>query len=1396
MKQLLKLLKMVPAKVRIIGVVLVLAALITAVGLSLGLKRPIIFGLVLGVVVLGLLLWLINALVELGDRRRGRAFEQRLGSAGDEIPVAKEEAREALRELSDQWQGAVGQLRESGLSIYDLPWYLMIGEPAAGKTTTLKESGLEFPVGRESLSGPGGTRNCDWWFTNEAVILDTAGRFTFQVDTAPDRVEWDAFLGFLRRHRRSCPINGVVLVIPATSLLEDSLDVQEEKAQNIRRKLLHLQKKLEIRFPVFVLVTKADRVLGFSEFFSRLDPADQRRMFGWSSQERGDGAWDEGTFAAAFGDIVERVHRLRLRFLSQETRTAETDRFFVFPEELAELERPLATYLNTIFAASRFDEPFLFRGFYLTSGLQEGRPIAQACRELLQDQMGGSEAVIEDLESVFTKSRAYFIRDFYEKKLFPEQGLIARTRVALKRDRIHRWLLYGAAVAFLAVALPVLFFAHQRLRSDLGTLVPAVCAAERCLPQGERPQPCLEYGAERQPCDFDDSVRQLAAVERARRRLTEAPRWLRWSLLRGKRRNAVTAELLPRVEAELLRQNVLPVLLDSAARRAGDGLWRRDAEPARFENYDLFLDAFREILALRGSAGAEAGADLSIREIVAFLKAVAGRDPSDAGKLVDGMLALPPEIEDGEHLELAAVFDRAREHVWSGGRPLPVARPFAQAFLAYWRIENVAGWYGDLHASIDGYRQEYDAIRGMAPESHETAESLLRFFSARAASLGRHWQSGRELMAPAGEGAPAVPGEAGEAAPALAGGAPVPEWRQWDEKCRGAWAELSARSPDLLPDSMDPCDRIRPDWLRLRRQIEQSSHLYERQPSAVPSGRDAYTWALISDQLAEPLEDLGELADPEACAEAASALRQSLPPDDPFGDQAHLREIEEFRQEQESLLLGDAGPVARLRAIETGPELEQAFGAVAVAERAEAVARAALALRVLAPTSDFFASRLDAAAANPEAAAIEAYVTPANQQVQWLIERTGYAVAFSDLRSWIESVYVAELGYLDAWSAQAGCGDLAGQTVVCPRQAINAGTWAEFVLEIGAWKSIREVAGAGPGGAATVDEVLGQLDALVQGNPGIAARVEPLIRQLQSRCQSAAVSPALARAAEFLRSCVGKLAPQAREARQEVDEGACGGPSRAFDFFAGLEYLGSTATCLQKVERNGAELLRSEYGPSKLERQKIDRLLAQIPSGEYPFLPRGQLASGIVDGPRQIDLPTVELSALRSATASFSALAQELDLDQIELGARRGGKLAALEAWRDLLAAGELTATVTLQVMPEKGRLVTFGPAGSQQQFALSGKPAQVALTRAESYVVTVAGAYTADERWQTRHKLTGGPLKVLRYVQTRGQQTDPGGRTWVIQVELPSPDPARLPPMRPSFELRFLHPLPPAFPD
>src|SRR5260370_34379638 len=92
--------------------------------------------------------------------------------------------------------------------------------PGAGTTPAVRHSGLVFPYLDPSgggVGGVGGPRNCDWWFTNEAILLDTAGRYATEAD---DHDEWVAFLDSLRKNRSRKPVNGVLVAISVTDLME------------------------------------------------------------------------------------------------------------------------------------------------------------------------------------------------------------------------------------------------------------------------------------------------------------------------------------------------------------------------------------------------------------------------------------------------------------------------------------------------------------------------------------------------------------------------------------------------------------------------------------------------------------------------------------------------------------------------------------------------------------------------------------------------------------------------------------------------------------------------------------------------------------------------------------------------------------------------------------------------------------------------------------------------------------------------------------------------------------------------------------------------------------------------------------------------------------------------
>ncbi|MCB1045315.1 MAG: hypothetical protein KDC35_20405 [Acidobacteria bacterium] len=457
MSKLLDLFRLIPGTGRVISLLIIIGGAIFFVYYRFG-TMPAVF-LAGGILVIFLLIFIYNLVLKASERQNGIAFGKAISNA--QVGASSEEVKSAVSAMAQKWREANVNLKTAGLDMYTLPWYMLIGEPQSGKSTTLKFSGIKFPIGMESISGGGGTRNCDWWFTEQAVILDTAGRLTFQEENATDAAEWNHFLNLLAKHRPYCPINGVMLVIPATSLLGDDAATRHMKARNISEKLLNIQRTLSIQFPVFVVITKADTIYGFTQFFNKLNVDQQREMFGWSSPSLESG-FNINTFDQSFGQLIERVDQIKRRNLSRTHYSDDANKTFIFPEEFRALYQPLREYMSIIFEDSVYRAPMFFRGYYITSGMQEGQPIASACKALLK-----KGTVIPNLEQVFTKSRAFFIRDFYTEKVFPEEGLVQRAFHHVRADKIKRRLIYGLNISFVVLGALFMVLMYRNLNARL-----------------------------------------------------------------------------------------------------------------------------------------------------------------------------------------------------------------------------------------------------------------------------------------------------------------------------------------------------------------------------------------------------------------------------------------------------------------------------------------------------------------------------------------------------------------------------------------------------------------------------------------------------------------------------------------------------------------------------------------------------------------------------------------------------------------------------------------------------------------------------------------------------------------------------------------------------------------
>ncbi|MDM0115681.1 type VI secretion system membrane subunit TssM [Variovorax sp. J22R133] len=317
-------------------------------------------------------------------RRRNEQLLQSL-EAGDAGPELSQRFRQALAMLRHGVE-AQGTRRwwQRRRQVLQLPWYLIMGAPGAGKTTALLHSGLRFPLaeklGRDPLAGIGGTRHCDWWFSQDAVFIDTAGRYmTHDSDPEADAREWQQFLALLRRHRPVQPINGVIVSVSVPDLLQGGAEIARQAAAAAAR-LDELRRELDLAFPIYLLVTKADLLAGFVETFGDLDATQREQLWGLVFDADLDGI--PADLGPRLIDLAHRLARRGTDTLQHEATPQRRLPIYAFAAQFASLLRPLDSFVRKAFAGIAAEPAQRLRAIAMTSGTQEGNPIDRVIGEL------------------------------------------------------------------------------------------------------------------------------------------------------------------------------------------------------------------------------------------------------------------------------------------------------------------------------------------------------------------------------------------------------------------------------------------------------------------------------------------------------------------------------------------------------------------------------------------------------------------------------------------------------------------------------------------------------------------------------------------------------------------------------------------------------------------------------------------------------------------------------------------------------------------------------------------------------------------------------------------------------------------------------------------------------
>lgn len=361
---------------------------------------------------------------------------------------------EEQHELRNRFKDALRTLRRSNLYRgrserwrNELPWYLLLGPQASGKTSLLDFSGLDFPLNKADsqrlTKNINGTRYADWYFADHAVLIDTAGRYLTQPDAQVDASAWETLLGLLRK-RRARPLNGVLVSIPVEQLQGDSEQALEALARQTRQRLHEINQRLGADVPVYLVLSKADKVLGFAEFFDQLSREESDQVLG-ASFRKGQDSTDVQVVRQEFEELLRRLNSQVILRMHQERDTQRRGRILDFPHQLGQLGERLCLFVELAFTGNRYQRASQLRGFYLTSAPQLEQQL-----DSVTAGIGRNLGLVNSALPTFRSGRARFINQLLSRVIFPEAELAGLDQREIRRIDWGQRAMYGVALSCLA----------------------------------------------------------------------------------------------------------------------------------------------------------------------------------------------------------------------------------------------------------------------------------------------------------------------------------------------------------------------------------------------------------------------------------------------------------------------------------------------------------------------------------------------------------------------------------------------------------------------------------------------------------------------------------------------------------------------------------------------------------------------------------------------------------------------------------------------------------------------------------------------------------------------------------------------------------------------------------
>lgn len=286
-----------------------------------------------------------------------------------------EQAKQELKILEDDIAAAYSFFRRNRKGYFTgkktIPLYLLLGPARFGKTTILSQAGLNLKnFNNQSLNSIAPTKYCSFWFSQEALYIDTAGTYTKPEITKPrNDLIWRGFIKLLQKYFGRSAIAGTLIILDLPAITQD-ITLLKKTLFCVRERIYELAAFIKA-LPLHIIFTKCDRILGFTEFFSLLNLEERSQPYGIAFTDSEEKIDPVPMFANKFNELLKHLNARVIERLQKSTHLDECLLIKTFPSQFNNLNQILLEVLSQIPSSRQIS----LSGIYFTSSIQDGKPI-------------------------------------------------------------------------------------------------------------------------------------------------------------------------------------------------------------------------------------------------------------------------------------------------------------------------------------------------------------------------------------------------------------------------------------------------------------------------------------------------------------------------------------------------------------------------------------------------------------------------------------------------------------------------------------------------------------------------------------------------------------------------------------------------------------------------------------------------------------------------------------------------------------------------------------------------------------------------------------------------------------------------------------------------------------